>query len=394
MNYNQPTSSVTVLVKAGSRFETKDGVANALKNFAFKSTAKRSAIGTVRESELYGGVLSASLGREYLALSAEFLRGDEPFFVDLLTSFITSAKFTRHEFEEYVLRLIEADTEAAVENPTSRAIDVAHSLAFRSGLGKSLFAPAHNSLTVADVKAFASSSFTKGNVAVLGTGIDQSTLSSLVEKAFASAPSASTTSSTSPTSYFGGETRLQSHHGPQTVFIGFGTTGSPSASLAALSAHLSPAPSVKWSKGISSIATGIPEGTSVQTVYLPYSDASLFGLLVQGSTAAGVKEAGKVAVQALKASASGLKEEDLKRAIAKAKFNAASASDNREGLVAALGSKILGGSDVTLESSFSSLDALNTSTFSKATSSLLASKPTYVVVGDAHALPFADELGL
>ena len=35
-NYNQPTSSVTVLVKAGSRFETKDGVANALKNFAFK----------------------------------------------------------------------------------------------------------------------------------------------------------------------------------------------------------------------------------------------------------------------------------------------------------------------------------------------------------------------
>lgn len=36
VNHNQPTSSVTVLVKAGSRFETKDGVANALKNFAFK----------------------------------------------------------------------------------------------------------------------------------------------------------------------------------------------------------------------------------------------------------------------------------------------------------------------------------------------------------------------
>jgi ubiquinol-cytochrome c reductase core subunit 2 len=271
--------------------------------------------------------------------ASELCGFNRPFFVDLLTSFITSAKFTRHEFEEYVVRLVEADTEAAAEDPITRAVDVAHSLAFRSGLGKSLFAPAHNSLTVADVKSFASSSFTKGNIAVLGTGIDQSTLSSLVEKAFASAPSAST-SSTSATSYFGGETRLESHHGPQTVFIGFGTTGSPSAPLAALSAHLSPTPSVKWSKGISSIATGIPEGTSVQTVYLPYSDASLFGLLVQGSTAAGVKEAGKVAVQALKASASGLKEEDLKKAIAKAKFSVASASDNREGLVAALGSKV------------------------------------------------------
>ena len=32
----QPTSAVTFLVKAGSRFENKPGVAHALKNFAFK----------------------------------------------------------------------------------------------------------------------------------------------------------------------------------------------------------------------------------------------------------------------------------------------------------------------------------------------------------------------
>ena len=41
VDYNQPTSSVTVLVKAGSRFETKPGVANALKNFAFKVGAQK-----------------------------------------------------------------------------------------------------------------------------------------------------------------------------------------------------------------------------------------------------------------------------------------------------------------------------------------------------------------
>ena len=32
----EPTTAVTVLVKAGSRYETKPGVAHALKNFAFK----------------------------------------------------------------------------------------------------------------------------------------------------------------------------------------------------------------------------------------------------------------------------------------------------------------------------------------------------------------------
>ena len=96
----EPTTAVTVLVKAGSRYETKPGVAHALKNFAFKvglrgrvcavggtllttervllqSTDKRSTLGTIREAELYGGILSSSLSREHLAVTAEFLRGDE-----------------------------------------------------------------------------------------------------------------------------------------------------------------------------------------------------------------------------------------------------------------------------------------------------------------------------
>ena len=45
--------------------------------YFLQSTGKRSALGTVREAELFGGVLSSSLSREHLALTAEFLRGDE-----------------------------------------------------------------------------------------------------------------------------------------------------------------------------------------------------------------------------------------------------------------------------------------------------------------------------
>lgn len=72
-----PTSSITVAVRAGARYETSPGVASALKHFTFKSTAKRSALRVVRESELYGGLLSSSLTKENLLLTAEFLRGDE-----------------------------------------------------------------------------------------------------------------------------------------------------------------------------------------------------------------------------------------------------------------------------------------------------------------------------
>jgi ubiquinol-cytochrome c reductase core subunit 2 len=261
------------------------------------------------------------------------------YFVDLLTSFITSAKFTRHELHESVAPVTEAETTAASQDSVTQALELAHSLAFRNGLGMPLFAPAHNGITHEEVKAFASSAFAKGNFAFLGTGIDQSTLAKLVEKGLAGASASSSSAlSTGASKYFGGESRVASDGRP-TVFLGFGTSGATTPEIAALAAHLSTEPALKWSTSTSPIAASLPGGTSVKSVYIPYSDASLFGLLVEGKTAEGMKEAGKAAVTALKAAGS-LKSEDVKKAVAKAKFAAASAVDSRDGLVSILGAKV------------------------------------------------------
>ncbi|TFK48170.1 LuxS/MPP-like metallohydrolase [Heliocybe sulcata] len=395
VDYGQPTSAVTLLVKAGSRYQTKPGVAHALKNFAFRGTSKRSALGTIRETELYGGVLSSSLSREYLALTAEFLRGDEEYFVDLLSSFVTSAKLTRHEMAEIVHPVIEAEAASAQEDPATRALEIAHTLAFRAGLGYSLFAAPHSHVTTEDVKTFASSAFSKDGIAVLGTGIEQSALQELVQKHLNASQLSGSGLKTSASSYYGGETRVEHGSGLQTVFIGYGTT-TPSAELAALSAHISAQPSLKWSQSTVPSATGLTAGTTVQSVYLPYSDAALFGILVQGPTSQAVKQAGQAAVKALKdaTGSSGLKAEDLKKAVAKAKFQAASVSESREGIFSVLGSKVLAGSDASVDSLVSSLDKINSAAFSKATSALVKAKPTYVAVGDVDTLPYADELGL
>lgn len=165
-------------------------------------------------------------------------------------------------------------------------------------------------------------------------------MTKLVDASFAAAAEGAV-STPAASKYFGGETRLEGTEGLQTVFIGFGTAGSaPSAELATLAAHLSTAPAVKWSKGLSPITAAAPAGARVQSVYLPYSDASLFGFLVQAETAEDVTEAGKIAAEALKNAAKGLKEEQLKAAVAKAKFAAASEIESREGLVNVLGSKV------------------------------------------------------
>ena len=42
-----------------------------------QNTEERSALGIVREAELYGGVLSSSITREKVTITAEFLKGDE-----------------------------------------------------------------------------------------------------------------------------------------------------------------------------------------------------------------------------------------------------------------------------------------------------------------------------
>jgi len=255
---------------------------------------------------------------------------------------------------------VEADSVAASIDPVAKVLEVAHTIAFRHGLGASLFATQHPSFTVEDIKAFAASAFSSGNIAVLGTGIDQTKLSKLVEKSLGKIPSSSS-ATTSSTKYHGGETRVESSNPLQTVFIGFGTTGAPSNDLAALASHIAPEPHVKWSKGISPISEATSAGTTVQTVYLPYSDATLLGFLIQGENAADVKTAAQAAVKVLKSQVS---ETDARKAVAKAKFRAASEVDSRDGVVSLLGNKVFSGADASVETALSSFDAVSSSSIS------------------------------
>jgi len=389
VDHGQPTAAVTLLVKAGSRYETQQGAAHLLKNFAFKATARGSALRTARESELYGGVLSSTLTREHLAISAEFLRGDEPYFVELLSSVLTSPEFLPHELTEAVLPTAVAESTAALSDPATHALELAHAIAFRSsGLGSSLFAAHPSSKSLDAVKALAASAFTKGNVAVIGTGIDPAKLSQLVEKHLASLPSGGAASAGGSTQYFGGESRVAAYGGGQAVFVGFGAPGA-SPELAVLQAYLDTTPAIKWTAGTSPLA-----GTGASPVYVPYSDAALFGVLVRTGSAAEATEGIKAAVAALKKVASGLSAEDAKKAVAKAKFAAASAVEGREGLVAAVAPQVFGAPKSDLAAVHAALDKVSHSSVAKTLSSLVKAKPTYVAIGDIHALPYADELGL
>lgn len=243
------------------------------------------------------------------------------YFVDVLSGVLTSTTFAPHELHEVVAPQVEAESRSALGDPATIALDVAHGLAFRNGLGNPLFASQPVSLDA--IKQYAAQAFTKENIAMIGSGISEATLARLVQNKLGSLPTGLKTVPSTATKYFGGESRVSSPGRPATLFIGFGTE-KPTPALSVLAAYFDPTPSLKWTEGTSPLAK-LPTGVTAHVVHNAYSDGALLAILIQGEDVAAVTEAGKFAVQAFKGAADGLKDDAFGKAVAKAKYGAASA---------------------------------------------------------------------
>ncbi|EPQ31795.1 uncharacterized protein PFL1_01127 [Pseudozyma flocculosa PF-1] len=404
------TSAVTVAIKAGSRYESVPGVAHVLKNYLFKSNDKRSALRLVREAEFYGGVLSTALTKEHLILTAEFLRGDEDFFVEILGDAVSKSKFAPHEFYEEVMPQVVAEHLQASASPEVLGLDALLQTAYRQrGLGASLFASPATPVSHKDTVAFAKGAFAKNNIAVLGSGIESGKLSSLVSKHFGGlAESASV--SAAPAKYFGGEQRIAfvAPHGAEETraslghfVIGFEGAGhqdaSASAELAVLRSLLGGESSIKWSRGtspLSQIADKVA-GAEARSFNLTFSDSGVFGVHVSAPHAR-VLEATKAATNAFKEVAGGVSSDDLTKAIAKAKYEQAAAleSSRLASHEAVAGQLLEGGKVASLDDKVAQLEAVSKDSLAKVVEKLVgkSAKPTTVAIGNVHVLPYADEV--
>lgn len=282
------------------------------------------------------------------------------YFLNLLSSVLSSTKFSRHEFAELVLPTLQADAIQASSSPIALALDAAHELAFRRGLGNSLYASPNSPITAEQVRDYASQAFAKSNIAVVGTGISTEALSKAVGAAFGSSggsSSSASSSSSSSSSYFGGEKRiaLDGHAFPAqqpTLVIAYGSGSAPTAELKALPHVLGGTSALKWAPGVSplSLAADKVPGGSARSFLLPYTDAALFGVVVQAPTSEAVRALATEVASVLKSSSGNkLGDEELKRAVAQAKFAAASALESKQGLVDAVAPQIFQGSAQSAE---------------------------------------------
>ncbi|GAA96579.1 uncharacterized protein L969DRAFT_49920 [Mixia osmundae IAM 14324] len=404
------TGSITVAIKAGSRYESEPGIAHVFKNMVFKNTTKRSALRIVRETELYGGVLTASLNRDSLFLTAEFLKGDEAYFTELLGDVITASTFQAFEYIENVVPQIAAEYAQAVADPLVFGFDNLHQLAFRKGLGNSLFASPNTPVDHIDAVAYARKHLSNpAEIAIVAAGVDGS-FEQLVSESFAptsaAPPSASSDiKSAGGSAYFGGESRVpQTHSEQDLLLVGFqgGSLSSPEWQV--LQHLLGGDSALKWTNGITPLASAssvlaastptLGHGAGVKAFNLQYSDNGLFGFAVSAPTDQ-VRGLAQKAIDALKDASKSVKAEDLKRAVAKAKFHAALALESRISRLEIVASQIqANGSASSLEQTFAALDKVTASQVQKAATAALKSKPSAVAYGNTHELPFVDELSL
>jgi len=396
-----PVSSVTVIVKAGPRYETADapGVSQLLKNLAVRYTKDTPTVRAVRETELRGNTLYATLDREHLALTAEFLRDDVVDVVPTLVSQVVNTRLQPWELLD-ARKTTVVESAGAAADPEVRIFDALHQAAFRSGLGNATVptTPAVGSITRAHIRDFLAKNVSPANIAVVGTSVSHEDLTSLVSDALKGAQflGSSQSATSSPSKYHGGEVRIEA--GPKgtnhyVVAFPSATHASPDyhASLV-LRGILGTASRVKWGtpSGTAGLLASAGSNAKVAAFNAVYSDAGLLGFHVQGA-GDDVRSAASKAYAALKQAASGVADDALARGKKTAIVDAESLprGDKVHELARAFSAK----NTFPTPSEFAAaVNKVTAADVQKLAASLLKAKPTVVAYGNLRKLPHFDEL--
>lgn len=392
-----PATSLSIVIRSGSRYEPSPGLAHLLQRFAFKNTERRSSLRIVREIELLGANLFSTLSRETITLSAKFLRNDLAYFVNLLAEVLMKTRYNAHELDETVLPYALSENKRRYINPTTLGLDTLHELAFRRGLGSPVLTNERNNVTVEMIKNYAKKMYVKNNLVILAKNANQLELVELVKEHFNDLPLGAIVPSPQ-TNYYGGENRIgfKSHVGHFLIsFPRSAAFASHSEEYLVLSYLLGMGSRVKWSyenSPFGAIEKSLSNGTTLLSNNFAYSDAGLFCIHIFGPVET-LKDAVKSSIQALKSMTKNIRDEDLKRAISQAKYSLLDIDSQEMKIYEDLGVYYLSsGSLLDYTSIISRIEKVSSAKIKSTISKMLETKPSVIAIGDTNLLPYYDEL--
>lgn len=252
------------------------------------------------------------------------------------------------------------EVESLHKTASALALDAVHSVAFHKGLGSPSVAMTNKYLNNITIPSYASKVYTKGNIAVIASGAPQAALGKWINEFLSDVP-AGNGPSTTPAKYYGGENRVYSSFGNALTIAFPGSAGAPhfKAEYTVLAYLLGGESTIKWNPGSSALSQAVASIPNVSAVakHIAYTDAGLLYITVTG-VAGSLTEAGSSVVKAIN-SLSNVNAEDVKKAIAQAKFDVLAAAEDRFiGLEAVGQSVIASGKPPQVESTVKGLEGV------------------------------------
>lgn len=241
-----------------------------------------------------------------------------------------------HQLQEEVLPSIKLAQKSTLRDTAELASNSAHAVAFHRGLGAPLHpvssSPFTKYLDERGIQIFSRVAYAKDNFAVVANGANHVELSKWVGEFFTDSPSTAPSGHPkfggSQTRYYGGEERIAHDSGNNMIiaFPGSGsvTGGSFKPEISVLATLLGGQTTIKWSPGFSLLSKATEEYSQVHisTSHQSYSDAGLLCISISGN-ASQMRKAASGVVRTLKSVAAGeVSKEDIKKAVATAKFQA------------------------------------------------------------------------
>lgn len=388
---NAPLSRVAIAYKAGSRNDTLEGTAHALRSASALSTTNSSQFALVRTLQEAGAAMTCTGGREHTMYTVDATRQNIEATLSKLADVATAPAFKPWELADNAA-LMKLDN--AGLTPQTTVLEMLHKVAFRSGLGNGLFSPDHmvGKHTSQVMHEFIAGNFCSNNAAVVGVGVPHEDL-----VAYANSLNLKSAGSNAAASKVcGGEVRIEKG-GPMS-YVAVATEGASVSNqknmlvFALLQRVLGTSSTIKRGSGMGSkLNQAVKGAAAVTALNLNYSDAGLFGFVVAGAAA----EAGKAVSAATKVLRSTtINDGQLARAKAQLKSDLLMAEENTGNLLEELTMQALlnKGVIVNVVDLLAAVDKVTVNDVNAAASKIATGKLSVAAIGNLSHVPYSDEL--
>ncbi|XP_076292558.1 ubiquinol-cytochrome c reductase core protein 2 [Lasioglossum baleicum] len=393
---NLPIAQVSIAFRTGSRNETYEtqGTAHYLRMAAGLTTVNATGFAITRNLQQMGGNIIATVDRESIAYTLQITRNNLSDALQLLEYVATKQLFKPWEVSDQTPRL---QYEKASLPHTTLVLEMLHKVAYRTGLGYSLYCPKRQIGKIGSetLQHFVNTWFTGPKCAVVGTGVSLSELTALANHlSIGSEDRAS-----EPSKYAGGEVRKEKASDLSNVAVaveGASLKNEKDALACAILQRASNAgPRVKWGSSSSPLQKKLSDAAgsdpyALSTFNASYTDSGLFGfILCSAPNVAGALT--KAACSWLRSP--NLNDSDIARGKAILKAEILCGADNAAAILESLQCQALLKGRVTSPSALTAeVDNVSASDVKSVADKLAKGKLSMAAIGDLSTVPYLDQL--